>query len=70
MQFQQNLRNAIRGTDREDRAAIEGPGRATTRRLLMPVDLQDSMVRVLTDVSAVRQAATVVSYDVDVELRS
>ena len=69
MQFQQNLRNAIRGTGpREDRAAIEGTGSGDNAAALMPVDLQDSMVRVLTDVSAVRQAATVVSYDVDVEL--
>lgn len=69
MQFQQNLRNAIRGTGpREDRAAIEGTGSGDNAEALMPVDLQDTMIRVLTDVSAVRQAATVASYDVDVEL--
>lgn len=66
--FVRNLKRAIDGSGpREDRA-IDGTASGDAAAALMPVDLQDQMVRRLAEVSAMRKAATVVSFDNDVEM--
>jgi len=69
MVLQNNLRNAIRrGGINEDRAYTAPIDSANEAASLMPVDLQDEMIRLLANVSAVRQAATIRSYPNDVEI--
>ena len=70
-QFLENLRMEMRrpGSAQEYRAQTFGTSAANgTAWDLLPVDLQNEMVRLLGNISAVRQAATVRSYPNDVEI--
>ena len=68
-QFLSNLKQAIRnGGMPEERAYTAPMDSANEAAALMPVDLQDEMIRLLSNVSAVRQAATIRSYGNDVEI--
>jgi HK97 family phage major capsid protein len=70
-QFIENLRMEIRrpGSAREYRAQTFGTSGANGSAWdLLPVDLQNEMVRLLGNVSAVRNAATVRSFPNDVEI--
>jgi len=70
-QFIENLRMEIRrpGSAQEYRAQTFGTsGSNGTAWDLLPVDLQNEMVRLLGNVSAVRNAATVRSFPNDVEI--
>lgn len=64
MQFIDNLRSAMRGERIADRSLLSSGNAAD----LMPVDLQGEMVRLLNSVSAVRKAATIRTYENDVEI--
>ena len=67
--FLANLRHAIRtGGMPEERAYSAPLDSANEASSLMPVDLQNEMIRLLANVSAVRQVATVRSYANDVEI--
>lgn len=67
--FLANLRHAIRtGGMPEERAYSAPIDSANEASSLMPVDLQNEMIRLLANVSAVRQVATVRSYANDVEI--
>lgn len=68
-QFLRNLRGAIRNGGLPEERAYSAPiDSGNEAASLMPVDLQDEMIRLLSNVSAVRQAATVRSYANDVEI--
>ena len=67
--FLRNLKHAMRtGGLPEERAYSAPIDSGNEAASLMPVDLQDEMIRLLSSVSAVRQAATVRSYANDVEI--
>ncbi len=67
--FLRNLKHAMRNGGLPEERAYSAPiDSANEAASLMPVDLQDEMVRLLANVSAVRQAATVRSYANDVEI--
>ena len=71
MQFRDNLRAAIRGERVEQRHDTFTPitGGAASAGSLMPLDLQDEMVRMLNSVSAVRASVGQIrSYGFDVEV--
>ena len=71
-QFAENLRAEIRNPGSFQARMIDfdsGATGATGNAIdLLPVDLQNEMVRLLSEMSAVRQAATVRSYPNDVEI--
>jgi len=68
-QFLSNLRQAIRNGGMPEERAYSAPlDSGNEASALMPVDLQDEMIRLLSNVSAVRQAATIRSYSNDVEI--
>jgi len=68
-QFLSNLRQAIRNGGMPEERAYSSPlDSGNEASALMPIDLQDEMIRLLSNVSAVRQAATVRSYGNDVEI--
>lgn len=68
-QFLSNLKQAIRNGGLAEERAYSAPlDSANEASALMPVDLQDEMIRLLSNVSAVRQAATIRSYGNDVEI--
>ena len=67
--FLRNLKHAMRtGGLPEERAYSAPIDSGNEAASLMPVDLQDEMIRLLSNVSAVRQAATIRSYANDVEI--
>ncbi len=68
-QFIANLKRAIRNGGHSEERAYSAPiNSANEAAGLMPIDLQDEMIRLLSNVSAVRQAATIRSYGNDVEI--
>lgn len=69
--FLRNLKHAMRTGGLPEERTYSAPitgGSGGEAEALMPVDLQDEMIRLLSNVSAVRQAATVRSYANDVEI--
>lgn len=69
MRFLTNLRRAIRNGGMPEERAYSAPiDSGNEAASLMPVDLQNEMIRLLANVSAVRQCATIRSYANDVEI--